>query len=415
MTLWVSLPVFAQVTLEDCYEKARENYPLIRQYHLLEQTERYSLANIAGNYLPRVTLGGQATYQSDVTTLPLDLETLGIPIHIPTVSKDQYKATVDINQSIWDGGQTLSQRNITKAASEVEKNRTHVSLYAVREKVRQLFFGILAVNERLKILDLKENDLLSNQKTVASLFRNGTATQSDLDQIRIALLQLEQARTEQTETKTAFCRALSLFIGQDVSGPVVWVKPLAEVLPSPAVSRPELLLFEAQTALFEKQSGAITARSRPVVSLFAQGGYGRPGLNMLKDASDFFALGGVRMTWIFSHLYTQKNERRILQSNIDGIALQRETFLFHTHLQLTQEQAEIEKSRKLLVKDDEIIALRERIKQASESKYQNGVYPLHELIRDINAEEEARQTKALHEIQYLLHVHTYLHTKGNNN
>jgi outer membrane protein TolC len=414
LTLLAPAPGFTQLTLEDCYEKARMNYPLIRQYDLLEQTERYSLDNISRNYLPRFTLGGQATYQSDVTTLPIDLKSLGIPVDIPTVSKEQYKAVADVNQVIWDGGQTASQRHIARAASEVEKKRTDVSLYAVREKVRQLFFGILAVNERLKILDLKEKDIRANQETAEALLRNGTATQADLDLIRIALLMLGQTRTEQTETQTACCRALSLFIGQEVSSPEVLVKPTDGVLTAGVVSRPEIRLFEAQTALLGKQSDAITARSRPALSLFAQGGYGRPGLNMLEDNAGFFALGGLRLTWNFGHLYTQKNERRILQSNIQAVDLQRETFLFNTHLQLTQEQAEIEKNRKLLLKDDEIVALRRRIRQAGESKYKNGVYMLHELIRDINAEEEARQTKALHEIQYLLHIHNYLHTEGNN-
>jgi outer membrane protein TolC len=412
LTLLATVSGFAQLTLSDCYAKARANYPLIRQYDLLEQTERYSLENIARNYLPRITLGGQASYQSDVTTLPVDLRTLGIPVDIPTVSNDQYKATIDVNQMLWDGGATNSQRNLAKAASEVEKRRADVSMYAVEEKVCQLFFGILAMNEQLKILDLKEKDILSNKKTVESLLKNGTATPSDLDQINLSLLQLEQARTEQSETKLAFCRALSLFIHEDVPGNTLLVKPAGDFVPGGDVSRPELELFDAQTGMLAEQSGAITAKNRPVVSLFAQGGYGRPGLNMLEDEFDFFAIGGLRLTWNFGNLYTQKNERRILQSNIKTVALQRETFLFTTNLQLTQEQSEIEKSRKLLLRDDEIITLRQRVKQAGESKYKNGVYQVSELIRDINAEEEARQTKALHEIQYLLNIHNYRHTKG---
>jgi outer membrane protein TolC len=412
LALFASVSGSAQLTLEDCYAKARENYPLIRQYDLLEQSERYSLANIAKNYLPRVTLNGQASYQSDVTTLPIDLKSLGIPADIPSVSNDQYRAAVDVSQMLWDGGQTRAQQNVAKAASEVEKKRTNVSLYDVEARVCQLFFGILAMDERLKILDLKEEDLVSNRKTVESLLKNGTATQSDLDQIDVALLQLEQARIEQTETKLASRRMLALFIREDVSDATLLVKPASDFASGSGIFRPELTLFDAQTALLAKQYEALTARNRPVVSLFAQGGYGRPGLNMLKDDFDFFAVGGVRLTWNFSHLYTQKNERRIVQSNIDAVALQRETFLFNTDLQLTHEQSEIEKSRKLLRKDDEIIALRKRVKQAGESKYKNGVYPLHELIRDIHAEEEARQTKALHEIQYLLHIYTYKHRKG---
>ncbi|MDR2058043.1 MAG: TolC family protein [Dysgonamonadaceae bacterium] len=412
LTFFASISGFAQLTLDDCYAKARANYPLIRQYDLLEQTERYSLANIAKSYLPRVTLNGQASYQSDITALPIDLKSLGIPVDIPTVSNDQYKAAIDVNQLLWDGGQTNSQRTLVKAANEVEKCRTDVSMYAVEEKVCQLFFGILAMNERLKILDLKEKDVLSNKKTVESLLKNGTATQSDLDQINVAQLQIEQTRTEHSETKLAFCRALSLFIREDVHDNTVLVKPTSDFASSGAVFRPELTLFDAQITLLAKQSGAITAKNRPVVSLFAQGGYGRPGLNMLKDEFDFFAIGGLRLTWNFGNLYTQKNERHILQSNINAIALQRETFLFITNLQLTQEQSEIEKSRKLLLKDDEIVTLRECVKQAGESKYRNGIYQMSELIRDINAEEEARQTKALHEIQYLLNIHNYRHTKG---
>lgn len=412
--LLVAAQGFAQWTLKECYEKAEANYPLIRQYGLLEQTKGYTLENIATNYLPKFTLGSQATYQSDVTTLPVDFKALGIPVDIPSVSKGQYKVVADVSQAIWDGGQTAAQRSIAKAANEVEKKRTDVSLYAVREKVRQLFFGILAVNERLKILDLKEADLHSNQSVLEALLKNGTAMQSDLDRIRIARLQLEQSRTEQAETQKAFCRALSLFIRQEVSGPEALVKPSPAMLPQKEglVSRPELRLFEAQTLLIEKHSGAITARLRPVVSLFAQGGYGRPGLNMLEESAGFFALGGLRLSWNFGNFYTRKNEQRILQSNIRSIDLQRETFLLNTQLQLTQDQAEVEKNRRLLLRDEEIVGLRERIKQAGESKYKNGVYTLHELLQDINAEEEARQTKALHEIQYLLHIHNYLHTEG---
>jgi outer membrane protein TolC len=412
LTLFVSASGFAQLTLDDCYAKAKANYPLIRQYDLLKQSERYSLSNIAKNYLPRVTLTGQATYQSDVTTLPIDLKSLGIPFEIPEVGKDQYKASIDVSQTVWDGGQTAAQRHIVIASSEVEKRGTDVSMYAIEQQVCQLFLGILALDARLKNLDLKEADIISNKKWVESQQKNDMATQSELDQINLALLQLEQARVEQTAMKSAFCRMLSLFIHEEVTDSAVLVKPSSNLSSDANIARPELALFDAQTSLLEMQNKAITAKNRPNLGLFIQGGYGRPGLNMLKDEFAFSAIGGLRLTWNFGNLYTQKNERRILQTNISSIALQRETFLFGTSLQITQEQADIEKVRKLLLKDDEIIRLRERVKRASESKYKNGVYLLNELIRDINAEEEARQTKAMHEIELLLNIHNYKHTTG---
>lgn len=417
ITLFISLYAcssgFAQLNIDECCIKARANYPLINQYGLIEKTEQYSLENIAKNYLPQFSLNGQATYQSEVTSIPIDFQSLGLPIEIPELSKDQYKVTIDVNQLIWDGGNISSQKKITKASNEIERKKIDVNLYAVDEKVIQLYFGILAINEKLKVYDLKEQDINSNKKTVESMFRNGTAMQSDLDQINVELLNLDQSRTEQVWLKKAYCNMLSLFINEEVTETTVLEKPSDIFLFSNEITRPELSLYDSQTTLYDAQSSSISAKNNPKISLFAQGGYGRPGLNMLNDDFDFFAAGGIKLTWNFGNFYTKKNEKKLLEVNKSNVAVQREAFLFNTELQLTQEQAEIAKYRDLLSKDDDIIELRSRIKQASESKFRNGVYQTNELIRDINAEEQARQSKALHEIQYLFSIHNYKYTRGN--
>ncbi|MDR2773848.1 MAG: transporter, partial [Tannerella sp.] len=45
-TLSLTMPAFAQLSIEACYEKATANYPLVRQYGLIEQSRDYSLSNV---------------------------------------------------------------------------------------------------------------------------------------------------------------------------------------------------------------------------------------------------------------------------------------------------------------------------------------------------------------------------------
>lgn len=401
------------LTLQECQQKAVDNYPLIKQYGLISLSEQYSLENISKNYLPQFALNGQATYQSDVTKIPLDFSSI-IPNapEMPTMKKDQYKATIDVNQLIWDGGATSSQRQITKANTEIEKQTLEVNLYTVKEKVNQLYFGILIVDEQLKILDIGEADMKANRDIAYSMLKNGTAMQSDLDQIDVELLNIDQKRTEQLSLRQAYLKMLSLFIHQEPDENIILQKPAEESFMDRSISRPELSLYQSKRSLLDAQESSINAKNLPHIGLFAQGGYGRPGLNMLDDKFKLFAIGGVKLTWNFGNLYTKSNERKLIANNKDNIDVQQETFLFNTNLELTQQQSETQKLKTLLTKDDEIIRLRSRVKKASESKYKNGVYQTNELIRDINAENQARQTKALREIQYLSSIYSYKHIQG---
>jgi len=400
-------------TLEECKQMAVDNYPLIKQYGLIDKAEEYTLGNISKSYLPQFGLNAQATYQSEVTKLPFDASSFPVPIDIPSMSKDQYKATLDVSQLIWDGGQTGSQRKITKANSEVEKQQVEVTLYTVKEKINQLYFGILSIDEQLKILDLTEKNLQANKEIAQSMFNNGMAMQSDLDQIDVELLNLDQNRIEQKSLRQSSLQMLSLFIHKHLSENVILKKPLGTLAQRGDITRPELSFYNSQVTMFNAQESSVNAKNMPRINLFAQGGYGRPGLNMLEDKFRLFAIGGVKLSWNFGNLYTKKNEKRLIENNINNVEVQRETFLFNTNVQLTKEQSEMQKMRKLLEKDDEIIYLRKRVKIAGESKYKNGAYQMNELIRDINAEGMAMQTKALHEIQYLMNIYNYKHIQGN--
>ena len=397
-------PETRTLSIEECQQKARDNYPLIQQRSLIDLSEQYTISNIGKVWLPQIAFNAQATYQSDVTHIPIQIP--GIPI--PTIDKDQYRAAIDLSQTIWDGGATRSQRKIIEAANEMERQNVEVNLYTLCERVNQLFFGILTINEQLKQLEILEHDLQTSHKLVRSFLQNGIATPSDADVVQVEILNVGQKRIELTTFRKAYAAMLSAMMGETVDEDAALVKPAEPAFNRQTnIQRPELLLFAKQKELFDAQLNSIKARNMPRFSLFLQGGYGKPGLNMLSNNFEFFAIGGARLNWNFGNLYTSKNERSLLANNKNMADVQQETFEFNTNLQMTQARHEIQKAKELMQTDDEIIYLRHRVKTAGESKYANGVYTVNDLVKDINAENQARQAKILHEVQYLMSVYSY--------
>ena len=390
------------LTIEACQQKARNNYPLIQQRSLIDLSEQYTISNIGKAWFPQIAFNAQATWQSDVTHIPINMP------GVPTIDKDQYRATIDISQTVWDGGVVRSQRKIAEAGNEIERQKIEINLYTLRERVNQLFFGILTIDEQLKQLDILEQDLQTGLKLVSSFLKNGTATQPDVDVVQVEILNVGQKRTELITFRKAYTAMLSAMIGETVDESVQLIKPVEHVLNRQTnIQRPELTLFAKQNELFDAQIEGIKARNMPRFSVFLQGGYGKPGLNMLSNNFEFFAIGGARINWNFGNLYTSKNESGMLTNNKNMTGVQQETFLFNTNLQMTQAWHEIQKAKDLMQTDDEIIHLRHRVKTAGESKYTNGVYTVNDLVKDINAENQARQAKILHEVQYLMSVYQY--------
>jgi outer membrane protein TolC len=399
--------VSAQLTLEHCQEKARANYPLIKKAALIEQTASYNLENAAKAHLPQISFSAKATYQTAVTEIPISLPNLSIE----GLSKDQYQAVAEVSQVIWDGGAVKAQQEITKANAEAEKQKLESDLYALRERVNQLFFGILLIDEQLKQNDLLQNELQTNFDKITAYMNNGVANQADVDAIKVEQLNALQHRTELNAARKAYCDVLSAFTGEDITEQTSLLEP---ALSAPADlnlnNRPENSMFESQLSLFDSQTKLINSRNMPKIGAFVQGGYGKPGLNMLKNEFAPFAIGGIRFNWNFGGFYTSKNDLQLIEVNKLNVAVQKETFLFNTGLQATQQFAEIEKYQNLISNDNEIIQLRNNIKKSAEAKVANGTLSVSDLIREINAENMAQQNKALHEIQYLISIYNLKNT-----
>lgn len=404
-------PIYGQLSIDDCYKKAQANYPQVKQYGLIEQSKEFNLSNANKGYLPQVSFSAKATYQSAVTKLPITLPN----VTIEGLNKDQYQSVVEVNQSIWDGGVIRNQKKITEASSAVDKQKLDVDMYAINDRVNQLFFGILLIDEQIKQNLLLQDELKRNYNQISAYITNGIANQADLDAVKVNQLSTAQRKVELDATRKAYREMLSALIGEEIKEGTSLVKPsfAEEASLSSTINRPELRLFEAQSNLFETQKSMVDAKNLPKLGVFVQGGYGNPGLNMLKNEFTPYYIAGARLSWNFGSLYTKKNDKKLLDNNLQNVAIQKETFLFNTNLKMTQQSNEIDKIKQLMRDDDEIIRLRTNIKKASEVKVEHGTLSVTDLLRDINSEDQAKQSKVLHEIQLLISIYNYKNSTNN--
>jgi len=407
--------LFAQnLTIEICQEKAKANYPMINQYQLIEKTADFNISNAGKNYLPQLTLSAKASYQSDVTQIPVALgQKLGIAI--PVMNKDQYQAVLEATQLIWDGGITKTQKNLTKIAAETEKQKLDVDIYALNERVNQLYFGILLLKEQQKQTDILMTDLTTNFNRLKALMDNGVTYQADLDALKVEMLNAEQHKEDLKNAIKTYYLMLSALTGLNITENNDLVKPEIDlsVLNDSTNHRPELILFDKQSQTIDMQKKLVVNGNLPKIGAFFQGGYGQPGLNMFLSGFSPFYIGGIRFSWNISGLYTQNNNLKKLELNKKTVEIQKETFLFNNHLLTTQQQNNIEMLLSNIKNDEKIIELRQNIKKSTTAKVENGTANVNDLIRDLNAENMAKQQKAVHEIQLLNNIYQLKYSVNN--
>ena len=403
---------FGQLTIDRCQEKAKQNYPQIRQFALIGKTAEYNLANAGKAYLPQVTLSAKATYQSDAINIDIPMNGQTMSIH---QGKDQYQAVLEVNQTVWDGGVTATQKNILKAGAEVERQKLEVDLYTIKDRVNQMYFGLLLIQEQLQQNATLQSELQTNFDKVKAYIQNGVANQADLDAVKLEQLNNSQRRTELLAAQKSYRQMLSAMTGENIEETTSLEKPAITDTDDAGITikRPELKLFESQLSLLDNQSQMVQTGTMPKIGLFLQGGVGRPGLNMLSSDFSPFYIGGIRLSWNISGFYTQKNNLSSLNISRDMVSSQKETFLFNNKLKIDQQNNETDKIRELIKSDDEIIRLHTSIKNASAAKVENGVQTMTDLLREINAESLARQQKTLHEIQLMMNVYNLKYSTNN--
>jgi outer membrane protein TolC len=396
-----------QITLETCYGLVAENYPLVKQKALLESKNELELDAIDTGKLPQFDLGAQAVYYSDVTQIPLANTGIEPP------NNDQYKATLSVNQLIFNGGFIDANSNVKTSQLRTKQKQLDVSLYQLKQQVNQLYFSILLNEATFNLLKAKQTQLESQLKEVKSGIQYGTILPSSDKVLEAELLKIKQQFSAINSNKNLLIETLSALIGITIDASTNFQKPELTTRLTPTVQRPELDLFQLKKEEIESQELLIQKENAPKLFGFASGGIGNPGLNMLDNTFEPFYTVGVKLNWNVFDWNANKKKRESLLINKDIVDNETEIFQLNTNIELNQYETEIAKISEYLATDSEIILLRKDVLLATESQLQNGVITASNYITELTNLYEAENTFITHNIQLELAKANYNVTQGN--
>ncbi|GAB3740214.1 TolC family protein [Spirosoma horti] len=401
----------AEVRLEQCYTAARSAYPLLKQQGILQQTGDLAIASLATNRrLPQLSINGQASWQSEVTTIPIELPNVSVPV----LSKDQYKLTLDASYALYDGKLTRLQTDLQRATTATAQQQVEVELRRLNDQVNAFFLSALLTDEQLRLTQVLLAELRNRIDKLTASVRFGTVAQMNVDALLAERLRSEQRLADLNATRRGLRESLRLLTDLPISDST---RLLLDSQPSDLsdipLNRPEFQLYKSQHSLYEAQRLLVDNRLKPRLNLFAQGGAGRPALNFLNNDLRGFFIGGLRLNWNLSAAYTIRNERQILALNQQSVAVQQETFTKNLSVQLRQQQTEIERLRDQLGQDAEIVALRTRVRQAAAVQLDNGVLAARDYTTELTNENQALLNQKLHELQLMQAIIHYRTLTGN--
>lgn len=402
-------------TLEECQKAAEKNYPLIKQYGLIAQTTELTVSNIQKEWLPKIVVSAQATYQSNVVAWPERIQSIyqQMGLAMKGLKKDQYKMAIDLQQTLYDGGTIASKQAIARQEAKVQEAENQTKLYQVHHRVNEMYFALLLLNEQIKLNNNVKSLLLASENKLAAMVKSGTAATSDLDNIKAERLSAEQQYISLKAEQQMLQHILTTFCGIKVENVQ---KPTPVSTDTLTNNRPELQLFNSKLKLSEAQEKALNTRLHPTLALFAQGYYGYPGMNMFNDMMEhkwrLNGIVGVKLSWNVGALYTRKNDKARLRLQRELIENERKVFLFNNSMEQIRQNSNINRFKTMMQTDKEIIALRTNVRKAAESKLLHGIIDVNSLLREINNENAAKVQWAIHEIDMLKEMYNLKYTNN---
>lgn len=398
------------LSLKELYKFAYENYPNSKQIKYFNDINDLKLKNLNVNFLPQISLKGQATYQSEVTKL-----NISNPLFKPEeLNKDQYKLTLDVKQLIFDGGTVSSQKESELSQLKVDKQKLEVELFGLRSRVNDLFFSILLLQEKKKVNENLIKDLNQRISEMESKVRNEIITPNNVYILQAQVLQTEQEIESIDADRKASLKMLSELVGKNLSENSNLDIPFINEyqVNNDFSSRPEYKLFDYQKNQLKSYSDIVNTRIIPKFSAFGQAGFGRPGLNMLDNSFQPFYMVGLSLSWNPINWNSNDNELQIYKINENIIDLQKETFEKNLKVSLEKYKSEIDKYENLLKKDDDIISLRNKIIATLYSQLQNGTITSTVYLTELNNKSQSQIMLETHKIQLLQAKINYLTAKG---
>lgn len=396
------------LSLDSCQYYAIQNFPIQKSFALIADIKTLDLSNLNKSLKPTVHLGGQATYQSEVTRLPINLP--GTTVN--PISRDQYKIFTDISQSMIPLFHKREKEELIAEETLYSQKKTALTIYKLRESVIHTYFGLLLLEGQINQIKPVLKDIQTGIEKLKIAESAGTSSIAQILILEAEKLKIEQKQASLIHQHDGLTEVLSHLIHRPLTNEQKFTfpdeRPILEEL-----KREELSLFASQKLLIQHQAVIAKERLRPVLQIFGQAGYGRPGLNMLNNAFDFYYLGGIRLQLNLSNRYTYKNDLEKLSIQSQLIEIEKEQFELNVKLALDKQRAEIKKYQALMNQSYDIIKLREKIKELAKSQLENGIISALDYLSYVEAEDQAIQDQLFYKIQLAMAAEYYQYILGN--
>ena len=391
-----------ELSLHNCYDKAEKTHPLQQEWQNRQMIYHLNRKNLTVKWLPDLNVNARATYSSDVASFDNILGTLPIPISadaLPNTPKDQYKFTIDISQTLFDGGAVHAAKKMEQSALRVDLQAIQTEFYKVHDQVNQVYFASLMLQKQTELAKIYKNELQERRAALESGVQNGVILPSNVDVLDAEGLKIDQQIAELSIQQNRTKKILSELIDEDVSDCVLFL-PEVHMPADSTIARPEIYLFENQKEVLEMNKKVIQTEQIPKAAAFISYGYGQPpGNDFFNDQFDTYYTVGVAVSWNIFNWNTTKRNKQILQVKQKIVDAKEENFKKQIRIALNSSLAEVDRLKMLLDSDKKLISLREKIKNAATSKLNNGTISSTEFLTELNAEREARINYEMHKVQ----------------
>jgi outer membrane protein TolC len=398
------------VSLFDCYERAVENAPRIKDREAIRETGDLRSELAGAGWLPALDFNGKVSYQSDVVTIALSDPS--IPVQFPEVPKDQYGFNLDLTQTLYDGGIARQKKMVESATTEAALQQVEVDLYGVKGRVNQYFFSILVLQEQRKNLEIHRDNLLQRREVMEVAIEEGAMLEEELKVMDVEVLKIRQSLAEVDSRKRAFLEALDLLCGGGISATTVLEMPDLEGKFEQEGTRPEYRLFDLKEASMEASKELIGRKRMPVLFAYGQTGYGKPGYNMLSGVWDFYYMVGAGVRWRIWDWNSSSMERQVIEQQQQMLCHQRDAFTQEMETFKSQERANMEQFRQSMEYEKEVLELQQEISRSASARLENGTITATDLVTELSKENLARIRLESHRIQLLQSMANYLIYQG---
>lgn len=343
--------------------------------------------------LPQTNLQGQATWQSDVTEIPLIIPGLDIPGQ----AHDQYRTVLEISQNLYDGGTRKALDEQSIRGTEVESAQTDVLIMSLKESVCRTYYSALMADLAIKQLELLSTDLDQKAIKLSNQIKEGVVSGYQEAVLQIKLKETRQNILDAKKQKINALKTLDLLTGMKLDT-AVQLAVLDNPVNDPEARRPELEVLDAQKKFQAAQFQLSRTKYQPRLQAFGQLGYGRPGLNLLSDDFEPYSILGLRWQWNLGNLYSHQStkDKNILQANLNKIKIQEDAFLIQQNIKEQAQLMEIENLNQLIQEDQAMIALHERVVKSSEAQFENGIITINEYATDTYNLTQAKLKTDIH-------------------